>query len=73
MLDPPPLSGRLDQDAPHRLGRRGEEVAAAVKLLIADESQVRLVDEGGGVEGVARRLGRHPRRGQPAESVIHEW
>ena len=44
---------RFDENAAHGLGGSGEEVPAAVELLIADQPQVRLVDEGRGVEGVA--------------------
>jgi hypothetical protein len=40
----------------HGLGGSGEEVAAAVEPLAADQAQVRLVDRGGGVEAVAGRL-----------------
>ena len=42
----------VDQNAPHRFRRGGEEVAAVVEVLVADQTQVRLVDQGGGVEGV---------------------
>ena len=56
---PPPLDGRvlaagvLDEDAAHGLGRGGEEVAAAVPVLrrvAADQPEVRLVDQGRGLE-----------------------
>src|SRR5262245_22457167 len=42
-------AGAVDEDAAHGLGG-GEEVTAAVELLVADEPQVRLVDERGRVE-----------------------
>ena len=64
----------VDENAPHRLGS-GEEVAAAVPSAVvggADEPEVRLVDQRGGVEGLAGRLGGHPRGGEPAQLVLDE-
>ena len=67
-IDPPPAAaallpalaaGALDQDAAHGLGRGGEEVAAAVPvpgLLGVDQPEVRLVDQGGGLERLAGLL-----------------
>src|SRR4051794_7275756 len=51
-------AGVLDQDAPHGLGRGGEEVAAAVPagVLVSDESEVGLVDQGGRLERLAGLL-----------------
>jgi hypothetical protein len=46
-------AGVLDEDAPHGLGRRGEEVTASVEAVIPDQPQVRFVDQGGSIEGVA--------------------
>ncbi len=63
-------AGGFDEDASH--GRGGEEVSAAAELLIPDESQVRFVDEGGGVERVARPFLRHPRRGELAQLAVDE-
>ena len=52
--------GGLDEDSTHGLGGRGEEVPAAVPVLglsAADQPKVGLVDEGGGLEGLAGLLG----------------
>ena len=49
----------LDEDAAHRLGGGGEEMALAAPVLglfLTDEPEVRLVDQGGGLERVARLL-----------------
>ena len=51
-LQPLPIPSMVDQNAPHCFRRGGEEVAAVVEVLVADQTQVRLVDQGGGVEGV---------------------
>jgi hypothetical protein len=40
--------------------------------LIADQPQVRLVDEGRGLERLAGGFGRHPRGGELAQLVVHE-
>ena len=42
-LDPVPVAGVVDQDAPHGLGCGGEEVPATIKVLVPDETQVRLM------------------------------
>ena len=49
-------AGVVDQDEAHGLGGGGEEVAATRELAIADEPQVRLMDQGRGVERLARLL-----------------
>src|SRR3712207_7629769 len=60
---------RSDEDAAHGLGRGREEVAAAGPRRPArpDEPQVRLVDQGGGLQGVAGRLLGELAGGQPAQ------
>jgi hypothetical protein len=45
-LQPLTIASVVDEDAPHRLGRGGEEVASAIKVLVTDEPEVSLVDEG---------------------------
>ena len=63
VLHPALAAGVLDQDAAHGLGGRGEEVAPAVPglaFLLADQAQVDLVDQGGGLERVAGTLMREP-------------
>jgi hypothetical protein len=37
-LQPSPVPGMVDQDPPHRFRGGGEEVPAAIELLVADES-----------------------------------
>ena len=68
-------AGVLDQDAPHGLGRRGEEMAAAVPIARAsrsDQPQVRLVDQGGGLERLPGLLLRQPLGGQLAQLVVDQ-
>ena len=76
---PPPRFRRLrsrgvvDQHPPHRLGRGGEEVPSTVELLVADQPQVSLVHQGGGVEGVPGGLRGHPRGCELPQLVVDEW
>ena len=54
-----PATGPVDEDAAHGLGGGGEEVAAAVpvpRLLDVHQSQVRLVDQRGRLQRLARLL-----------------
>ena len=70
-----PAPGLLDEDAAHGLGDRGEEVAAAVPAVlrfVPGHAQERLVDQGRGLERLARRLAGQPRGGEPAEVVVDE-
>jgi hypothetical protein len=65
----------LDEDAAHRLGSGGEEVPAIVPAVVvhkADDSQVRLVNKGGGVEGVIGCFGGHARGRELPQLVVHE-
>src|SRR6185295_18998455 len=69
-------AGALDEDAAHGLGGRAEEVTAAVPGLVpvlSDESQVRLVDQGRGLQRVVRGLGRHASGGELPQLVLDEW
>ena len=53
------VTGAVDENPPHGLGGGGKEVAPSVPLdarVIPDEPQVRLVDEGGCLERLARLL-----------------
>ena len=64
----------VDQDPPHRLGRGSIEVAPTVPggRGASDEAQVRLVDQGRGLERVVGALGRHPLgRGRP-KLLVHD-
>ena len=54
-------AGGLDEDAAHRLGRRGEEMAVALPPPVvrrADQPQVGLVHQGRRVERLAGLLSR---------------
>ena len=52
----------VDEDASDRLGRHREEVSAILPLhaALADQPEISLVDERGGLEGVPGRLVPHP-------------
>ena len=62
----------LDQDAADGLGRRREEVAAAVELLVPHQPQVRLMNQGSRVQRLARLLVRELRGGESAQLVVDE-
>jgi hypothetical protein len=64
----------LDQDAPHRLGRGGEEVPAAAPswVLRPHEPEKGLVDQGGGLERLAGLLLSQFLRRQPAQLVVDQ-
>ena len=68
-------AGLIDENAAHRLGRGGEEVTAAVPgrlVPLADQAQVGLVNEGGGLERLPRLFLRQLLRGQLAQLVVDE-
>ena len=68
-------TGLLDENAAHGKGGGGEEVAAAVPVPLfprADQAQVRLVDQGGGLERLARLLPCHPLGREPAQLVVDQ-
>src|SRR5262249_8389767 len=73
---PPALPARvLDEDTTHGLGRSGKEVAAAlpVALLgVANKAEIRLVNEGRGLEGVPGRLVGQAMAGQLPQLVVNE-
>ena len=62
----------IDQDAAQGLGRRSQEVTSRLERLRPGQTQVRLMDQGGRVEGVAGVLGRHPRGGEFPQLVVDE-
>ena len=67
--------GVLDEDAAHRLGGGGEEVAAPIPApvaAVADEAQIRLVDQRGGLEGLPRGFAGQASGGQPAELLVDQ-
>src|SRR5262249_38523805 len=73
-LEPPPVAGAVDEDAPHGLGRGGEEVAAALpaRVVRPHEPEIGLVDQGGGLERLARLLLRQPPDGEPPQLVLDQ-
>jgi hypothetical protein len=64
----------VDEDAAHALRAEREEVRAVLPGDLPDlhEPQVRLVDEGGGLECVPGRLTPHPGVGERAELAVDE-
>jgi hypothetical protein len=65
----------LDEDPAHGEGCGGEKVSAAVPfrgVLAADEPEVRLVDEGGGLEGLPGAFFGELGGGEVAEFLIHQ-
>jgi hypothetical protein len=67
-----PIPGMVDQDPPHRFRGGGEEMPATVEVLVPDQAQVSLVDQGRGVEGVPGDLGGHFRGGESPQFVIDQ-
>ncbi len=66
--------GCFHQDAPHGLAGGSEEVCAVLPLglLVSSQPQPRFVDEGGGLESLAGRLGGHLQGREPAQFIIDE-
>lgn len=69
------VAGVVDEDAAHGLGGDGEEVGTAGEacLGLVDELEVGLVDEGGGLEGVAGAFASEEGAREGAELVVDEW
>src|SRR5439155_17233695 len=65
-------TGVLDEDAPHRLRRRREKMAAAIPflILISGETQPRFMYERRGLQGVTRLLVGHLVRRELAQFAI---
>ena len=75
MLDAALVAGAIDEDQAHRLGRRREEVVAALPSpppAAPDQSQICLVDQGRGLEGLPGLLLREPLCGQLAQLVVDQ-
>ena len=73
MLGPPFAPGALDQDAAHGLRSRGKKVSPAVpvlRLLDVHEPDVGFVDQGRGLERLARRFFGHLLAGELAQLII---
>src|SRR6266545_269591 len=75
VLQAPLPPSRLDEDTAHGLGRGREEVPAAVPvlgLLHVNQTQVGLVDEGSGLQGLAGRLLGEFRRRQSPQFLVDQ-
>jgi hypothetical protein len=72
MSDSALAPGIFDEDAPHRLGSGGKEVASIGELLIAKQSQIDLVNQGRGVEGLARLFMSHFRLCESAKLIVDQ-
>jgi hypothetical protein len=69
------MAGAFHDDAPHRLGRGGEEVATAVPALgrlRVHQPEISLVDEVGRLESLPRLFLRESLRRQPVELIIDQ-
>lgn len=64
------IAGVIDEDAPHRLSRGGEEMPTTVELLIPYQPKIRLVNQCSGVKCVSRNLRRHARGGELSQLVV---
>src|SRR5262249_9619965 len=69
LLRPPLAAGAVYEDAAHGLGRRGEEVAGILEMLIAHQSQVGFVDQCCRLQRLAGPLPRHLLRRQLAQLI----
>jgi len=75
VLDGLLAAGVVDEDVPHGLGTGGVEVVAALPGALdipADEAEVGIVDEGGGLERLARRLVGQALGGELPQLVVDE-
>src|SRR5262245_52549424 len=75
MLDALLAAGALDEDSPHGLGGCPEEMAAAVPAPFvrrADEPEVRLVDQGSRLQGVAGGLAGELGGGKAAQLSVDQ-
>jgi len=69
---PLPPARVVHEQPAHRLRRHREEVAtvAVARPVLADQLQVRVVDQHRRLDRVARRLAPHQRLGAPAQLVV---
>ena len=65
-------TGPINEDTPHGLRRGSEEVSAVVELLIADQSQIRFMNQSGCIQRVIGSLDRQLRCGEDAKFVVDE-
>ncbi len=68
------LARELDQDVAHQLRRNAEEMGAVLpsNILPIDQSQISLVDQCRGLQGVVAAFARHPAFSQPVQFAINE-
>ena len=65
--------GRFDQDSPHRGGGGGKEVnPVAPRRLVAGQPDERLVDQGGGLQGMTAPLVGQAAAGHALELVVDQ-
>src|SRR6266571_4089036 len=74
VFDAPLAPGVFDEDAPHRLCRCGEEMAAAIPLLVcpAGETQPRLMHQRRRLQGLAWPFVGHLVRGEFAQFLVNQ-
>src|SRR5712691_8737049 len=74
VFDAPRAPGVFDEDAPHRLGCCGEEMAAAIPLLVcpAGETQPRLMHQRRRLQGLAWLFVGHLVRGEFAQFLVNQ-
>lgn len=76
MLAASPTANSVNENTPHRLGRRSEEMPAPVPGLTrmtADQPQVGLVNQGSGIEGLPCSFAGNLLGGESAQFVIDKW
>ena len=64
--------GVIDEDTAHGLGGRGEEVSPVVEVLIAHQSQIGLVNQGGSLQRVTNILTPHFTGGDAMEFAVNQ-
>ncbi len=78
MLEPALAPGLLHKNPPHRLGRRGKEMTAAVpalrlRIVGANQPQVRFVHQGSRLQRLARLLLSEFRGSELTKFVVDQW
>ena len=62
----------VDQDSPHRLGRRREEMSPIRECTTVCQTQIGFVNQGRRIERVRGVLLAHANRGKTAQFVVNE-
>src|SRR5438552_2285928 len=64
----------IDQNAPHGLCRNRDEMRAALPIDVSafGKAQIRLVDESGGLKGMAWPFPFHVRLREPVQLIVHQ-